>query len=131
MGTGTLILTGLNTYLGGGTTLNGGILAVNSDLNLGTGALTFNGGTLEALAAGGGITSSKLITLNSLGGTFQADGGTGSTLSGVISGTGGLVRRAAGTLTLTGLNTYSGGTTLNGGILAVNSDLNLGTGPHL
>ena len=46
----------MNTYTGG-TNLNGGILTVNSDLNLGTGPLSFNGGTLEALASGGGIIS--------------------------------------------------------------------------
>ena len=48
-----MILTGSNTY-SGGTNINGGILAVNNDANLGTGPLNFNGGTLQALAAGGG-----------------------------------------------------------------------------
>ena len=51
-------------------------MAVNSDANLGTGRLSFNGGTLEALAAGGGITSTKAITLESLGGRFLADAAT-------------------------------------------------------
>jgi autotransporter-associated beta strand protein len=63
-GAGTLTLTGNNTY-SGGTNLNGGTVAVNSDANLGTGPLSFNSGTLEALATGGGIVSSKAITLNS------------------------------------------------------------------
>src|SRR4029077_21277132 len=71
-GLGTLTLTGANTY-SGGTNLNGGIIAVNSDVNLGTGPLSFNGGTLEALTAGGGITSSKAVTLNAGAGTFLAD----------------------------------------------------------
>jgi autotransporter-associated beta strand protein len=128
VGTGTLTLTGANTYTGG-TNLNGGILAVNSDGNLGTGPLSFNGGTLEALAAGGGIISSKGITLNAGGGTFLADAGTNSILNGVISGVGSLTKDGLGMMTLTGANTYSGGTNLNGGILAVNSDGNLGTGP--
>jgi len=68
-GLGTLTLTAVNTY-SGGTNLNGGILAVNSDVNLGTGALSFNGGTLQALVAGGGIDSSKALILPWAGGRF-------------------------------------------------------------
>ena len=75
------MLSGTNSY-SGGTNLNGGILAVASDSNLGTGGLTFNGGTLEALTVGGGITSAKAVTLNGGGGTFLSDPGTVSTLSG-------------------------------------------------
>src|SRR5262249_12102326 len=61
-----------------------------------------------------------------------------TTVSGVIqdggaaegAGTGGsLTKVGNGTLTLTGANMYTGGTNLNGGTLAVNSDTNLGTGP--
>ena len=117
-GTGTLILTGNNTY-SGGTSFNGGIVAVDNDGNLGTGALSFNGGTLEALAVGGGITSSKAITLDAGGGTFLADAGTTSTLSGVISGVGLLTKDGLGTLTLTGANIYTGGTTINAGTLQI------------
>jgi autotransporter-associated beta strand protein len=118
IGTGTLTLTGTNTY-SGGTNLNGGILALNSDVNLGTGPLNFNGGTLQALAAGGGITSSKSITLDAGGGTFLADANTSSTLNGVISGTGNLIKLGTGTLTLTNTNTYTGSTTVNSGSLIV------------
>jgi autotransporter-associated beta strand protein len=127
-GIGTLVLTGVNNY-SGGTNFNGGILAVNSDANLGTGPLSFNGGTLEALTAGGGISSAKAVTLNAGGGTFLADTGTTSRLSGPISGIGSLTKAGIGTLVLTGVNSYSGGTNFNGGIVAVNSDANLGTGP--
>ena len=102
---------------------------MNSDTNLGTGPLSFNGGTLEALATGGGITSSKAITLNAGGGTFLADTGTTSILSATLSGLGAFTKNGIGILVLSGSNTYSGGTSLNGGILAVNSDANLGTGP--
>jgi fibronectin-binding autotransporter adhesin len=136
VGTGTLTLTGLNNY-SGGTSLNGGIVAVNSDSNLGAGPLSFDSGTLEVLVVGGGIISNKPITLNSGGGTFSADTGTTSILNGRISGPGSLTMTGGGTVTLTGANTYSGGTNINGetvqdklvGIVAVSSDSNLGTGP--
>jgi outer membrane autotransporter protein len=127
VGTGTLTLTGLNTY-SGGTSFNGGVVAVNGDLNLGTGPLSFNGGTLEALTAGGGITSRKAITLNAAGGNFLADEETVSLLSAAIGGTGSLTKDGAGSLALTGTNTYAGGTTLNAGTLIVNGAQALGLG---
>ena len=126
-GLGTLVLTGPNTY-SGGTNFNGGIVAVNSDSNLGTGPLSFNGGGLEALAAGGGITTSKAITLNAGGGTVFADAGTISTFSAAISGAGSLTKNGLGTLNLTGENLYPGGTVLNAGTLTVNSAQALGLG---
>ncbi|WP_164045251.1 autotransporter-associated beta strand repeat-containing protein, partial [Serratia marcescens] len=51
--------------------------------------------------------------------------------AGVISdagGNGGLVKQGSGTLTLSGANTYVGGTTLNAGALAVGHNSALGTG---
>jgi fibronectin-binding autotransporter adhesin len=122
VGTGTLSLTGTNIY-SGGTSFDRGVVAVNSDSNLGTGSLSFNGGTLEALAAGGGITSSKAVTLNAGGGTFLADANTRSTLSGTIIGPGSLTQTGGGTLILSGTNTYSGGTTIGAG-----ATLQLGNG---
>jgi len=124
-GTGTLTLTGPNTY-SGGTALNAGILAVNGDGNLGTGALSFNGGALEALS---GITSAKTISIAGGGAVFLADGGTSSILSGSISGVGSFAKIGHGTLTLTGSNTYSGGTALDNGALIVAATNALGTGP--
>ena len=128
IGAGTLTLTGANSY-SGGTNLNGGILAVNSDVNLGAGPLSFDGGTLQALAAGGGITSLKAVNLFPGGGTFLADAGTASTLGGSITGVGSWTKTGPGTLALSGTNTYSGGTTIAGGTLLTQSVSALGTGP--
>ncbi|WP_312364580.1 beta strand repeat-containing protein, partial [Ensifer sp.] len=113
-GAGTLTLTGANSY-SGGTSLLGGQLAVANDINLGalSGGLVFNGGTL---ATTGTFTSARAVTLSGTG-IFDVTSGTTLGLSDTISGTGGLMKNGAGTLLLSGANTYSGGTTVNDGIL--------------
>jgi autotransporter-associated beta strand protein len=115
IGNGTLTLSGINTY-SGGTALNGGALAVSADNNLGAaaGGLAFDGGTLQFNA---GFTTNRAITLNAGGGTFDTSAATSSALGGTISGTGGLTKTGAGALTLLSTNNYTGGTTINGGIL--------------
>jgi autotransporter-associated beta strand protein len=50
-----------------------------------------------------------------------ADGGFNTTISGAISGNGGLTKTNAGTLTLGGASTYTGATTINGGTVVVNA----------
>jgi len=60
--------------------------------------------------------------------TFTTAGGVTATVSGVISGGGALTKLGAGVLNLTGANTYSGGTLLSGGTLAISDDTALGTG---
>ena len=67
-------------------------------------ALAFGGGTLQFLS---GFTTSRAVTLNGGGGTFDTNGNS-ATLAGVIGGTGGLTKIGDGTLTLAGANTYSG-----------------------
>jgi autotransporter-associated beta strand protein/YVTN family beta-propeller protein len=112
-GSGTLTLSGANTY-SGGTTINAGTLSVGADNNLGTGGgLAFGGGTLQY---SNGFSSSRAVTLNAGGGTFDTNGNN-AILSGIIGGTGGLTKSGTGTLTLSGANTYSGGTTVNAGTL--------------
>jgi autotransporter-associated beta strand protein len=116
VGPGTLTLLGNNTY-SGGTNFIGGVVAVENDNNLGTGPLTFNGGTLEALASGGGITSAKTVKLNIFGGTFLADSGTVSILAGEISGPGEFTKDGPGELILTADNSYIGNTIIKAGTL--------------
>jgi YVTN family beta-propeller protein/autotransporter-associated beta strand protein len=74
----------------------------------------FTGGTMQFAAAG--ITSSLPIMLMSQGGTFDTDGNN-TTLSGTISGPGGLTKIGLGTLTLSGSGTYTGPTAVNVGTL--------------
>lgn len=112
-GTGILTLTGTNIYRGG-TTVSVGVLRSG-----GPGALVDNsayaitGGTLDL--AGHNLTMSDLsgaghITLGSA--ALFVDGRSVSEFAGLISGNGNL-NVLSGQLTLTGNNSYSGGTTIN------------------
>ena len=115
VGSGTLTLTGINTYAGG-TTISAGTLQVSADSNLGaaTGPLIFDGGTLNTTAT---FASARDTALGMMGGTFDVSPGTTLTMSGVIGGPGTLTKIDTGTLVLTGTNTYAGGTTISSGTL--------------
>ncbi|ECA6164045.1 AIDA autotransporter-like protein ShdA, partial [Salmonella enterica subsp. enterica serovar Altona] len=96
----TLTLSGANSYTGG-TTISGGTLVASNVEALGTGDVTDNA-TLE---------------LN-----------TGGTFDNVISGSGQVVKSGDETLTLSGANSYTGGTTISGGTLVASNVEALGTG---
>src|SRR5581483_7117379 len=51
------------------------------------------------------------------------------TYAGIISGTGSLTKQNAGTLILTGANSYAGGTTITAGTLFVGPGAAIGSGP--
>jgi outer membrane autotransporter protein len=117
---GTLVLAptapGGNTY-SGGTTLTAGTVTVSADSALGaaTGALTFNGGTLQ-LQQNLDLAASRAVTLNAPGGTIDTQGFS-STLTQGMTGPGAFTKAGTGSLTLTGANTYAGGTTISAGTL--------------
>ncbi|MBY0322349.1 MAG: autotransporter-associated beta strand repeat-containing protein [Reyranella sp.] len=125
---GTTTLSGNNTY-SGGTLITSGVLQISADTNLGAtaGGITLSGGTLRATAT---MTTARNISLATLGGVDVA-AGTVLTASGTISGAGGFSKFGAGTLVLTGSNSYAGDTGLNAGTVAVSADNNLGNGGRL
>ena len=119
-GGGTLTLSGTNSY-SGGTNISGGILAVSDGTNLGSGTVAFaNGATLQFL---GGTSLALEGSLGTGGGTIDTNGYTVSwsgTMADASGATGnGLTKTGAGTLILTGGNSYTGGTTISAGILQV------------
>ncbi len=127
-GTGTLTLSGVNTY-SGTTTISAGTLNANSTDSLGNGSasntLIFSGGTLQA---GGAIVSpnARGVTLTATG---NIDTNSNSmSIAGVIAGSGGLTKSGDGALTLTGVNTYSGTTTISAGTLSTGTTGSLANG---
>jgi fibronectin-binding autotransporter adhesin len=132
-GTGTLILSGSNTYGPSagtvGTILSGGgTLQVGTSTALGAGDLSVAGNaTLQSGAAVLNLANNVAIG-SGVNATVDSQGNT-LTLSGTISdigGTGALTKIGSGALVLSGSNSYGGGTTLTNGILNVNSASSLG-----
>lgn len=129
VGSGTLTLVNTNTYTGT-TTLNGGTLLIRDAASLGSqgeNGLLLNSGTLGFIS--GANTLTRNFTLNGTDGGFTAVNADDTlTLSGTLSGSGSLTKRGAGTLILTSINFYSGGTTIESGTLVANSNFALSSG---
>ncbi|WP_395748858.1 autotransporter-associated beta strand repeat-containing protein [Prosthecobacter sp.] len=121
--TGTVILSGANTYTGK-TSVTGGTLSISADTNLGAvpGAvtpdqLTLDGGTLQT-TADLTVAANRGVTIGAAGGTFQTAVGTTATVSSVVTGAGILTKEGAGTLVFTATNTNVGLTNVNAGTLS-------------
>jgi autotransporter-associated beta strand protein len=137
--TGTQGLAGANTYTGdtkieNGATLalrdNGSITTSNEvDVNgiLDLSGLTNGGTSVQSISGGGSITlGANNLTITDgkteEGFSLSPDAGT---FSGTISGSGAVII-SGGLQTLSGTNTYTGGTQLKGGTLKIASDASLG-----
>jgi len=143
-GPGTLTLSGVNNSYAGPTLLTSGTLAItsntansaglpdsslviSSNTTLNVSAANLGSVSLGSLAdASGSPTGHNVL----LGGNTLVTGldNTSTGFSGAISGNGGsLIKQGTGTFTLSGVNIYSGGTTVNAGTLGL---LNPGALPN-
>ncbi len=118
----TLQLPGLGWSGCGIYTLKGGSIYIGSGgitTSSGTYGINLGGGTVGASAS---WASSLNVNLTGSNGPVTFDTAANTvTLSGTLSGNGGLTKNGAGTLILGGYNSYAGDTTVNNGTLQLNT----------
>jgi autotransporter-associated beta strand protein len=114
-GTGTLVLSGANTFTGG-VHVSSGVLAVGGNNVLSTGAVTLDGGAIRSEGAPRTVYNTIDVASAS-----SVTGSTELTLAGAVSGSAPLSKTGSGTLVLTGTNTFTGGVNVVAGTLALNA----------
>lgn len=124
-GTGTLILSASTNSYSGTTTLTDGVLQFAAAASLGSGPIQFNGGTLQWAGGNSADVSNKIGSLTS---TAVIDtNGNNVTFASPISPAAGNITAGLhktggdGTLTLNAVNTYSGDTTVDAGVIQLNN----------
>ena len=123
-GSGRLTLSGQNSYEWD-TIVNGGTLEVSGRIGE-TERITVAGGAAFEVTGSGSLGSGGVYSGGGSGtgnivnnGTFTYNSTTDQTFTGVVSGSGALIKDNSSTLTLSGANTFSGATTIDGGELVL------------
>ena len=112
VGSGTLTLTGANTFSGGINVINGAVLLQGTAASIGSGSVSVQSGA----SFGGSGTASGAVTVLA-GGQIEADGGAGSPGLNIASLT---LGSASTDATTSSINVYAGGAITNSGALTVN-----------
>ena len=139
-GTGTLTLAGNSNY-SGNTTINTGTVVIGHANGAGTGRIVqtdsssllkfdtigtiTNNMSVYNVLASQSATLSGAITVNNA--TWDVENGDTITITGNVSGGGGVTKNGNGTLVLSGNNTYAAATTINAGTLNAASANALGS----
>ncbi len=120
-GSGSLRLSGTNTYTAGTIVSGGSVQLNNATTPLGTGPVSYTAsGTLQAIVAttlanGFSLGAGDTLTVDTLANTL--------TISGAITNAGALTKISSGTLVLSGADTYTGATAVNAGTLQVDGSV--------
>lgn len=122
-GAGGLILSGANIYTGG-TTINAGTLSLGSANAIGTsGTVSFGGGTLQYSASNATDYSDRFSNAASQQYKVDTNSQNVTLASNLTSSGGSFTKLGAGTLTISGINTYNGATTVSAGQLTINGSI--------
>jgi autotransporter-associated beta strand protein len=129
---GKVVLSGNSNDYTGGTTLKSNVLAIDKPAQIGTGPLTFSGGTLDVIgAAPFAYSNAATITAAS---TIQVDNTAGATFSGAITSSatnvaGTLFKTGPGNLIITGtVNTGTGSFHPKAGTVTIDTGGSITTG---
>lgn len=131
-GTGTMVLGGVNTYIGD-TNVSAGTLQISANERIANSSnLTVSGGTFDVQTFSetvGAVTLSSGTISGTGTGTVTGSSYTlqSGTVSATLAGTGTVTKNTSGTVTLSGSNTFTGSTTISAGTLQVNTNNALGT----
>ena len=129
---GALVVNSGNVSIGAGTLLPSSLAMAGGTISSTSGGKMVLASDVTAISDSGGnpATMTAQVDLNGTVRTFMVNRGPGTTdlvVTGNLFG-GGLTKTGLGLMTLSGTNSYTGGTTLTQGVLNINSPNALGTG---